>query len=673
MRKLAAMLAAIIPSRWSEIPGRNDAGRRVRRAAASVGCGVERLEGRILRTVTPDPGSTFATAYNIGDPAGGQTYGDHVGAADPIDFYAFTMSAPGNFHGRLRAYDANTEVALYKQNGTGASATYTLLDYRIAEPPDSSDPDNFDSGNFTDSLAAGQYFVKVSEDAGDSDYLVRFTPDYAGDTLGTARNIGTLYHAQYFDEVGDDFDNNGQDNSYYDPLDFYKFNMAEAGTFSANVALNGTAFTQPTFNVRASLLNSAGATIASANVGSPLTVPLDKGTYYVRVDPVGTAYPNYALTLNADYSGHDTASATNLGNLAASPFSASIENYNDPATQKRDYYTFTLSQARQVITSISAYVPDGTGAQVSLHYDKNNNGQIDTGEGVDSEFTYNGGYQIVDDLKAGRYFVLVNATPGQSAGNYFLSLSAKPDGAGNSLAAADNLGTVGGANSLIQKTDIVSDADSEDDYKFTLAKPGTIHAELSPYLGGDSNLQLIQEKNHNNQIDPGDVIGASFNPGNATDAIFEKLAVGTYFLRVVHNPAQGPSAYNLTMVADVVGNTIPTALDAGTITGKTVGFDDYIQQNYGPNSDTDDFYKFTLSKAGTLTAQTTGTAGEDLDIQLIADKNKNGKIDPGEALAVSSHLNSPLEKIVKSLAAGTYYLRVYGVNGDTNYHLSLTD
>jgi hypothetical protein len=673
MLAITQKLASLIPSRRHENAGRAGAG-KIRRAAASVPCGIEQLEGRLLYTT--DPGSTFATALNIGDPGGGQSYGGHVGAANQIDFYAFTMSAPGTFHGRLRAYDANTEVTLYKETDTASGPTYSLVDFRIAEASTSSDPNNFDSGNFNDVLAAGKYFVKVSEDAGESDYLVRFTPDYAGDTLATARNVGTIYHSTFYDEVGANFDSDTTgDNSYVDPLDFYKFTMARAGIFSANIALNG-AFTQPTFNVEATLIKVVGNVqeiISTAHIGSPLTASLAAGSYYVRVDPVGTPYPNYALTLNADYSGSTTSNATNLGNLANSPYTASIENYNDPAKHKTDYYTFTLSQARTAITTISAFVPGGTGAQVSLYYDKNNNGQIDPGEGVDGIFSVaNNAYQMADDLKAGKYFVLVNITPGQSAGNYQLSIVAKPDGAGNSLTTADNLGTVGGSNSLISKADIVSAADYEDDYKFTLAKPGTIHAQLSPYLGGDSNLQLIQDKNHNNVIDSGDVIAASFNPGHTTDSIFKSLAAGTYFLRVVHNQSDGPSVYELTMVADLIGNTISTAYNAGAITGKTVTFNDYIQQNYGPNSDTDDFYKFTVTKTGTFTAQTTGVAGEDLDIQLISDKNKNGKIDPGEVLATSSHKNSPFEKITKTLTAGTYYLRVFGVNGDTNYTLTMT-
>ena len=63
--------------------------------------------------------------------------------------------------------------------------------------------------------------------------------------------------------------------------------------------------------------------------------------------------------------------------------------------------------------------------------------------------------------------------------------------------------------------------------------------------------------------------------------------------------------------------------------------------------------------------------GQDLDLQLFRDKNNDGVLSANELAAASRKLNSPNEQINKSLAAGTYFLRVVGVNGETNYHLTL--
>jgi len=49
----------------------------------------------------------------------------------------------------------------------------------------------------------------------------------------------------------------------------------------------------------------------------------------------------------------------------------------------------------------------------------------------------------------------------------------------------------------------------------------------------------------------------------------------------------------------------------------------------------------------------------------------DGVLSANELVASSHKLNSPNEQISKSLAAGTYFLKVVGVNGETNYHLTL--
>ena len=102
-------------------------------------------------------------------------------------------------------------------------------------------------------------------------------------------------------------------------------------------------------------------------------------------------------------------------------------------------------------------------------------------------------------------------------------------------------------------------------------------------------------------------------------------------------------------------------------------FDDWASGPFGGViSDTADVYKFSLASTKTLTAKMTGAlAGQDLDLELFVDKNHDGVLSANERVALSSHVDSPNEQIIKSLAAGTYFLRVDGVNGETNYHLKL--
>src|SRR2546421_281678 len=73
---------------------------------------MEPLEGRQMLTVTPDPGATFATAYNVGDLYGQQTFTDTVGPSDQSDYFKFNLVRGPHFYGRLRAYSAPADITL---------------------------------------------------------------------------------------------------------------------------------------------------------------------------------------------------------------------------------------------------------------------------------------------------------------------------------------------------------------------------------------------------------------------------------------------------------------------------------------------------------------------------------------------------------------------------------
>jgi Ca2+-binding EF-hand superfamily protein len=47
-------------------------------------------------SITPDPGNTFGTAYNIGNLTGTQTFKEFVGKTDPVDYYKFSLTGSSN-------------------------------------------------------------------------------------------------------------------------------------------------------------------------------------------------------------------------------------------------------------------------------------------------------------------------------------------------------------------------------------------------------------------------------------------------------------------------------------------------------------------------------------------------------------------------------------------------
>src|SRR5262249_39089532 len=175
----------------------------------------------------------------------------------------------------------------------------------------------------------------------------------------------------------------------------------------------------------------------------------------------------------------------------------------------------------------------------------------------------------------------------------------------------------------------------------------------------------IRDANGNRINDVGETI--IYASGRVTKA----LPAGTYYIGLFGDGQQ--IDYNMRIVPDFAGNTLATARPMAAIdvlNPPTQTFKDYIEQNFGPGSDVDDFYRFDLPVTSQVQLNTTGVPGEDLSLSLIKDANNNGVIDAGDVLVKSDALNSPAESINRTLGAGRYFVQVHGVNGGTNYTLA---
>jgi hypothetical protein len=111
------------------------------------------------------------------------------------------------------------------------------------------------------------------------------TPDGAGNTLETARDVGFLTSPQTFSDRVD----------FNDTNDYYRFRVANPGTF--NLTVNNF-----TADVDVQLYNASGTLLAgSFNSGitpESLNLLLAAGTYYVRVYPYSGGVTNYTLNLS---------------------------------------------------------------------------------------------------------------------------------------------------------------------------------------------------------------------------------------------------------------------------------------------------------------------------------------------------------------------------------------
>ena len=98
------------------------------------------------------------------------------------------------------------------------------------------------------------------------------------------------------------------------------------------------------------------------------------------------------------------------------------------------------------------------------------------------------------------------------------------------------------------------------------------------------------------------------------------------------------------VVPDYAGNTLATARNIGTLSTAQV-FSDWVG-----STDTNDYYRFSLQQASNFNLSLSGLSA-DADVQLLSSS--------GSVLASSANGGAASESIVRSLAIGSYFVRVY--------------
>jgi hypothetical protein len=636
------------------------------------------LEGRLLMSADHEPDDSFTQAYtppnNIYLEQNYQPTGTVTAGGDGNDYFKFyNLYGPSHLYAALDALSADADVHVYDQN-QNLLASSTL-------GGNASETINVD-------LPGNQYFyVRVNAFSGSTNYSLFLYNDYAGSTLSTARDIGTTWGqgSDKFWPYNKIFTNDYLD--YRDNVDYVKFQMEAPGTISLRQ--------QPVNNDPGALvdnmqlLDSSGSVLANGLSDAGGAFNLDRfsataGTYYVKFTQIsGSGTYNYRIV--GDYAGDVTGTARNLGDVTNS----SREDYDmvgGPSTPASyadaiDLYKFTLSQTSPLditLADAQGTVPPVFGANLQLAQDTNGDGTIESGE-VFNQITGGNGGAIHATLAAGTYYINVMPAPNAAYTSYQLDLDSDPDAVTGdpkgyaNMTKATNAGTLSGESFQNGGFGQRPGGDISDFYKFTMSAPGTLlaSAQLNPFYSRSAyapTLAVIRDTNNNGYFDPGENLA----PFTAT-TLQQTLAAGTYYLEVANDGEQ--EAFQLRMVSDYAGNSLPAARPMAAISGAnppTQSFKDYAEENFGPSSDFLDFYTFTLPSAYTTTLKSNGVSGEDLSMALIKDANNNGVIDSGDIIASSNVANSPNESITRTLGAGKYFVRMMGVNGGCNYSLSAT-
>ncbi|WOD40809.1 pre-peptidase C-terminal domain-containing protein [Nodosilinea sp. E11] len=576
-------------------------------------------------------GNSLGTARNIGNLSGTRTYTDFVGSTDPNDYYRFNLTAPGDFQLTLNGLSADADVQLLNSSGsviqssTASGTTPELI---------------------TRNLSAGTYYARVLPFSGDTNYNLSLTIDQAGNSLGTARNIGNLRGTRtYTDFVGST-----------DPNDYYRFNLTAPGDFQ--LTLNGLSA-----DADVQLLNSSGSVIQSSTASGTtpelITRNLSAGTYYARVLPFN-GDTNYNLSLTIDQAGNSLGTARNIGNLSGTRTYTDFVGNTDP----NDYYRFSLSSLSNFNASLTGL---SANADIRLIQDVNNNGIVDSGDVLTSSTRGGNANDALNvaRLGPGNYFVNVSQFSGNT--NYTLRLSTTPPSPSttpsNLLPVEVNLGALSSATST--RTGAIGDLNTSDIYAFTVGANSNLNAVLTgvgPYA--DVDIRLLRDLNGNGIVDAGEEIARSQRGGSANEAInLGALSAGAYFMQVYQY--SGNSNYTLSLDTSLPSNFLTRETEIGPVGLNTQTFTGNVSA-----SNTTQLYRFNLNTPSTLNASLTGLTS-DVDIRLIRDANNNGIVDAGEEIARSQLAGSASELISRSLAAGVYYMQVYRYSGASDYSLAL--
>ncbi len=200
-------------------------------------------------------------------------------------------------------------------------------------------------------------------------------------------------------------------------------------------------------------------------------------------------------------------------------------------------------------------------------------------------------------------------------------------------------------------------------YMIRVMKAGLVNLRLEG-LTGDATLQLINDRNHNNRLDSGEVVQQSAKLLAADESISRFMSVGNYQVRVLQAEGNSIINYNLRYSTspfatadkvDQTGNDTATARELSVPLGTNRTVNEYVG-----NNDSADVYKMVVTETTKYDIRLSGLV-KDADVTLT-DSN-------GNTLYTTQGLPQAKKLISGKLGAGTYYLTVNAVAEPTGYSL----
>ncbi|WP_199328453.1 pre-peptidase C-terminal domain-containing protein [Anabaena azotica] len=346
--------------------------------------------------MTDNAGNTLTTARKITLSSNLQTFTDRVDSTDLDDFYSFSLSARSSLNIAVDGLSANADLQLIRDTNSNG-----IVD--SGEVISTSNKTGTTSESLRPTLDAGNYFIRVYSNTGDTNYNLKLFQNFAPTSLDFKLNSTTLKTTDTLSVnsawVSDS--NGASDLSRVDfriqRADGTWLDVADANTFTAD---------------------SNNANRASFSYSLSLnSLNLTAGTYTLQgiaYDKTGGASNTVRLGVTLENSGLSLTTAKKI-----TP-SGSTQTFADKvdSTNINDFYSFSLTASSTVNIAVDGL---SANADVQLIRDANSNGLFDGGEVVTGSYkTATSSESIRTTLNTGNYFIRVYSQSGNT--NYNLKV-----------------------------------------------------------------------------------------------------------------------------------------------------------------------------------------------------------------------------------------------------------
>ncbi|MBD2254529.1 pre-peptidase C-terminal domain-containing protein [Nostoc parmelioides] len=467
-------------------------------------------------------GNTLTTARKLTVSSNIQTFAYRVDSTDPNDFYSFSLSARSSLNIAVDGLSANADLQLIRDTNSNG-----LVD--SGEVLNSSNKTGSSSESIRRTLDAGNYFIRVYSNTGNTNYNLKVFENFAPTALEFTLNDSSLKATDTLNiNSGWVSDRNGVSD-----LSRVDFRIQRANGSWIDVA-DATKFTvDPNNTNKASFSHSLS--LNSLNLAA--------GTYTLQgiaYDKTGGASNTVRLGLTIENPG------LTLTNAKKITLSANTQTFADrvDSTNLNDFYSFSLSargNLNLVVDGLSA------NADVQIIRDSNSNGFFDGGEVVTGAYrTGSSSESIRTTLDAGNYFIRVYSQSGNT--NY--NLKVFENFAPTALDFKLN-------NTSLKPTDTLS-----------------INSAWVSDNNGVSDISKVDfriQKADGSWINVADVTKFTVDSSNANKAGFSyslslsslNLAVGTYTLQGIAYDKMGAASNTVNQTFTVT--TTPTTTTSATI------------------------------------------------------------------------------------------------------------